>query len=371
MLYNIYHENGLGGRGGFTALEKSLVDKLVDAFLRGRNEIKFNGDTFSFGTHCFHIYEIPNEFGEDSKELIQSFDQYENERYRGNFQEEVFSDHCKDVTSEFLKGFEFGELVEYFNIYVNDSIKKRHITVLNRSEIDEFLTSWANGENPIWVDNRDIPFEKPQTIKIFDIKSEYLSPHRGDIKEFQRKIVRTIFKNEWTINALEYFGRDVSNSWDIKRYGSASKKRNEETIKRFDWSNIHPDILRVCRSRFVSPNYADAVEAAFKELNDIVKSEYKKSTGSEEDGTTLMRKAFTHTKPVFKFNDLSSESARNIQEGYMNIFAGVIIGIRNPKAHSNIQIDEQDAWEKIVLASHLMKMWDKRINENEKHIETS
>jgi len=45
----------------------------------------------------------------------------------------------------------------------------------------------------------------------------------------------------------------------------------------------------------------------------------------------------------------------------MNIFAGAMIGIRNPKTHANITIDENDAWEKIVLASHLMKMWDNRM----------
>lgn len=34
--------------------------------------------------------------------------------------------------------------------------------------------------------------------------------------------------------------------------------------------------------------------------------------------------------------------------------------IRNPKAHANLEIDQLESWEKIVLASHLMKIWDGR-----------
>jgi uncharacterized protein (TIGR02391 family) len=165
---------------------------------------------------------------------------------------------------------------------------------------------------------------------------------------------------------LEAFGKNVTHEFKVGAFGSLLKPSDGKLKIAFDWSDIHAEIVRVSKARFVPPHYADAVEAAFKEINDIVKSEYIKSVGNEEDGATLMRKAFAHTKPIFKMTDMSSESARNIQEGYMNIFAGVMIGIRNPKAHANVVIDEKDAWEKIVIASHLMKMWDQRKIENEK-----
>ena len=44
--------------------------------------------------------------------------------------------------------------------------------------------------------------------------------------------------------------------------------------------------------------------------------------------------------------------------GYMEIFAGTITGIRNPKAHDNIVIDEKRAIHLLYLASLLMYKLD-------------
>ncbi len=127
------------------------------------------------------------------------------------------------------------------------------------------------------------------------------------------------------------------------------------------WNAIHPAITRISKSRFETEHYGDAVEAAFKELNDLIKKAYKLKTTKEEDGDALMRKAFSVSanNPVFKFADISTETGRNIQQGYMDIFAGSMKGIRNPKAHSNLDVHPEEAWEMIVLASHLMRMWEK------------
>src|SRR5206468_1502539 len=38
------------------------------------------------------------------------------------------------------------------------------------------------------------------------------------------------------------------------------------------WDFIHPTINKVSRSRFESAHYADSVEAAFKEINSIIKA---------------------------------------------------------------------------------------------------
>jgi hypothetical protein len=45
----------------------------------------------------------------------------------------------------------------------------------------------------------------------------------------------------------------------------------------------------------------------------------------------------------------------------MGIFAGAMIGIRNPKAHDNIKITEKRARHFIYLASLLMHKIDERI----------
>jgi uncharacterized protein (TIGR02391 family) len=126
------------------------------------------------------------------------------------------------------------------------------------------------------------------------------------------------------------------------------------------WELIHPSIIGVSKSRYQAGHFADCVEAAFKEVNSIVKNIYKSITNEERDGADLMRKAFTLNNPQIKLSDLSNDSEKNIQDGYMNIFAGSMIGIRNPKAHENISISKNRAIHFLFLASLLMYKVDER-----------
>ena len=136
------------------------------------------------------------------------------------------------------------------------------------------------------------------------------------------------------------------------------------------WSSIHPVIRLQAQSRFQTQHYADAVEAAFKEINKLVKAAYRAISGDELDGDALMRKAFSYVRAsrgnperlpalLITDRDLTTDSGFNVQDGYMNLFAGAMRGIRNPKAHDNINIDESEAWEMLVFGSHLMRMWDR------------
>ncbi len=124
------------------------------------------------------------------------------------------------------------------------------------------------------------------------------------------------------------------------------------------WSTIHKDIIRVAKNKFEDEYYADAVESAFKEINKLVKEIMKNKTGEELDGASLMYKAFSEKNHIIVLDDLSTETGRNIQNGYMQIFAGAMTGIRNPKAHENITISKERAIHFIFLASLLMYKLD-------------
>lgn len=126
------------------------------------------------------------------------------------------------------------------------------------------------------------------------------------------------------------------------------------------WELIHPKIIEVSKTRYQAGHFADSVEAAFKEVNSIVKNIYKSITNQEKDGADLMQQAFTKNNPQIKLSDLTNESERNIQDGYMRIFAGAMIGIRNPKAHENITISKNRAIHFLFLASLLMSKIDER-----------
>ncbi len=129
--------------------------------------------------------------------------------------------------------------------------------------------------------------------------------------------------------------------------------------KEFDfWDLIHPSIVGVAKSRFDSGHYADCAETALKHINTVVKAKVKRKTGEELDGAALMNKAFSVKQPIITIDDISTQSGKDIQQGYMQIFAGAMIGIRNPKAHGVIDIDRERAIHFIFLASLLMHTLD-------------
>lgn len=128
------------------------------------------------------------------------------------------------------------------------------------------------------------------------------------------------------------------------------------------WDILHPRIVQLARPRFESGHLADAVESVLKEVNAVVKDLVKRKIGQEFDGSDLMNRAFSLTNPVITLDDLSTENGKNIQKGFMQIYAGAMTGIRNPKAHGNVTINEQRAIHFLFLASLLMYKFDERIS---------
>ena len=114
--------------------------------------------------------------------------------------------------------------------------------------------------------------------------------------------------------------------------------------------SLHAEIQSASRKLFLDGHYPRAVEEGFKALNNFV----KEKSGLQEDGASLMQKAFTPNNPKLKLNDLRSDSKKNEQQGYMEIYAGSMTGIRNPRAHEHrLEDDPLTALDLLSLASHL------------------
>jgi uncharacterized protein (TIGR02391 family) len=63
--------------------------------------------------------------------------------------------------------------------------------------------------------------------------------------------------------------------------------------------------------------------------------------------------------PAVKLNALQTQSEKDEQEGYAQIFAGCMLGVRNPRAHDPDWPDEPvTALELIMLGQHLMRRLD-------------
>ena len=140
-------------------------------------------------------------------------------------------------------------------------------------------------------------------------------------------------------------------------YLNGYSNNNSSSIR----DNIHPQIASVAKERFDVGHYADAVEAAFKEINVRVKTIYKERALEEKDGARLMQSAFSPNNPIIKIGDISTETGRDIQQGYMEMFSGAMKGIRNPKAHNNQTISKADAIRKLHFASMLMHKLDNEL----------
>ena len=122
-------------------------------------------------------------------------------------------------------------------------------------------------------------------------------------------------------------------------------------LDRFDEVITSESIRSVSRGLFSDGHYARAVEEAFKCLNNEVKA----VCSLNADGAGLMRTAFSAKSPRLKLNNLESESEKDEQQGYMDIYAGAMTGIRNPRAHEHELQDEPEvALELLTLANHLM-----------------
>jgi uncharacterized protein (TIGR02391 family) len=119
------------------------------------------------------------------------------------------------------------------------------------------------------------------------------------------------------------------------------------------WIEIHPLIRGISKEKFDRGFYADAVESAFKEVNNILKADYKLKSGKELDGASLMNTIFSVNNPVYVFDTMESDTGRNIQQGYMQIFAGAMTGIRNPKAHNNMMPDKNKTIHLLFIASFM------------------
>lgn len=148
---------------------------------------------------------------------------------------------------------------------------------------------------------------------------------------------------------------------EARRLIEASDIDTPESPTQWFWEFVHPRVRALAKPRFEAGFFGDAVEASFKEVNDTIKRILREIDGRELDGAGLMTTVFSPQNPVIRLSELVTETDKSIQQGYMQIFAGSMIGIRNPKAHGNLNPDSTKALHLISLASLLMHKIDERL----------
>jgi uncharacterized protein (TIGR02391 family) len=129
-----------------------------------------------------------------------------------------------------------------------------------------------------------------------------------------------------------------------------------DPVRRFDEVVDDEELRSVSRQLFADGHYALSVEEGFKLLVNLVKQRAGMTSQSIADAT-VMTTTFSEKSPKLRLSEkLTTQSARDRQLGYMLIFQGAMIGVRNPRAHTHGHPDDpRNALELLGLCNHLLR----------------
>lgn len=115
---------------------------------------------------------------------------------------------------------------------------------------------------------------------------------------------------------------------------------------------LHPIIAEYSLKHYKNGDFRNAVLDSILAISD----EIRNRTGLDLDGENLCNNAFSAQDPKIIFSEIHSDSGRNDQRGFLDIFKGFYRGVRNPKAHSlQHDLDANKAAQYLILASLLMR----------------
>lgn len=116
---------------------------------------------------------------------------------------------------------------------------------------------------------------------------------------------------------------------------------------------VHPTIIKKSFSLLNSGEFESAVLQAFKCIETSIRKKIK--ADAEEVGIKLIRKAFN--PDIGELTDYELPKAE--REAFANYIAGAFGYYKNPCSHRDVELDFVSAFDRIVVASDLLKIIDK------------
>jgi len=158
------------------------------------------------------------------------------------------------------------------------------------------------------------------------------------------------------LNNCKDFLRREEKGWIQRTRYEGVEQNKRKSVDYFAILNIHPRIQKASEKLFLDGHYSQAILEAFKAVNNLVK---EKSGQIDLDGSNLMSKVFSANKPILAINNNLTTSDKDEQLGFMYLFEGAMLGIRNPKAHDEtVQKDSKLTLHYLTFASLLCKIID-------------
>lgn len=116
---------------------------------------------------------------------------------------------------------------------------------------------------------------------------------------------------------------------------------------------VHPTIIKKSFSLLKSGEFESAVLQAFKCIETSIRKKIK--ADAEEVGVKLIRKAFNPDNGELTDYELPKAE----REAFANYIAGAFGYYKNPCSHRDVELDFVSTFDRIVVASDLLKVIDK------------
>jgi uncharacterized protein (TIGR02391 family) len=138
---------------------------------------------------------------------------------------------------------------------------------------------------------------------------------------------------------------------------SDAERRASLLMTKLKDRDVHPDIIKFCKSELLQDNYFHAVFEATKSVADKIRN----MAGLTGDGAELIDSTFGINSPILIINDLKSETEISEHKGFANLLKGFFGMFRNTTAHApkiTWVIEERDALDMMSMASLMHRKLD-------------
>ena len=137
----------------------------------------------------------------------------------------------------------------------------------------------------------------------------------------------------------------------VFKFSDATSQRSTSEHP-FDARDLHSDLPPDVKTLFDNGHYAQSTFEAFK----FIDEEVQRISGDSDFGSSLMMRVFGGDTPSISINGGKTKSEKSEQEGFKFLFAGAMLGIRNPRGHTSGINDDPDAClDHLALASMLLR----------------
>lgn len=220
-------------------------------------------------------------------------------------------------------------------------------------EQSRFLSKLLNGS--VFSGAASVPnnIAEPWCVEMPTVIAD--APPSGDLRGFFCDQAMRTFTPDLPVDAREWVVEVTQSDNPDNQLFWKQPSTAPDHLAAFKSLDLHPAIRGASARLYEDRHYRNAVFDASLKLEELVQ---EKSGRHDLNGAGLMTKVFSPNDPIVAFNDLQDRTDRDEQEGMMHLFLGIVLALRNPRAHALSDDLPDQALECLALLSFLAKRLD-------------